>query len=121
MRKLAVWMTVSTAILIAWATLAPSASLPTPPGNDKVHHLIGFAALTFPAGLLYQRSLIWVLPFAILFGGMIEIIQPFVGRHREVADFVAGTAGALVGAGIGWTFRAPMLLAVSRVERFRGP
>lgn len=117
--KLAVSMTVSVALLIAWTTLSPSIDLPKVPGSDKTHHLVGFAALTFPAGLLHPRLLKWVLPFALLFGGLIEVIQPFVGRHREFADFTADATGALVGAAIGWSLRAPLALVALPVRRDR--
>ena len=33
--------------------------------------------------------------------GMIEVVQPFVGRGAEWADFGANIIGAILGAGLG--------------------
>jgi VanZ family protein len=75
------------------------------PGSDKLHHLIGFAALTLPCAVLWPRALIWLLPAAMLFGGAIEIIQPGIGRNGEWADFYADVAGATLGVGTGLMLR----------------
>ncbi len=71
------------------------------PGGDKTHHLIAFAALTFPSAALYRRALIWVLPAALIYGIAIELIQPYVGRHGERVDFYADAIGALIGVALG--------------------
>ena len=98
-RTLALTATAILSFVIAYLTLSPS-----PPHvgleellSDKAYHVIAFAALIFPSALLYARSLIWVIPAALMFGGAIELIQPYVGREAEVADFLADAVGLSVG------------------------
>ena len=33
----------------------------------------------------------------VLYGGAIEVIQPYVNRYREMGDFWANTIGAVIG------------------------
>jgi len=54
-----------------------------------------------PAASLYRRALIWLLPLIIVFGGAIELIQPYVNRQGEWQDFLADAIGALIGVAIG--------------------
>jgi hypothetical protein len=93
-------LTLLVAIAIGTLTLTPAISPPfgSFPGIDKLYHIIGFSSLIFPAAVLYPRALLWLFPAALLFGGAIEIIQPSVGRARELADFVADGFG--VGGGL---------------------
>ncbi|MBD3680024.1 MAG: VanZ family protein [Rhodobacteraceae bacterium] len=96
------------AAIIAWATLTPNP--PTPelnrPLSDKFYHVMGFAGLVFPTALLYARSLIWILPLAVLFGVVIELVQPFFGREAEAGDVLADLIGLGMGTVIGLTLRA---------------
>ncbi len=99
-RAMAYTLTIALAALIGCLTLSPAI---TPPqgmflGMDKIYHILGFSALILPGAVLYPRALFWTIPAALLFGGAIEIIQPSVGRARELADFVADGFG--VGGGI---------------------
>lgn len=118
---LALAATVILGAVIAYLTLSPSQ--PSPPGllSDKAYHAIAFAGLVFPSALLYARSLIWVVPAALLFGGAIEIIQPYVGRAAELADFVADAVGVGFGVVAGLILRWRFLRDGKRVSaRFRG-
>lgn len=100
--RIAGWITALFALAIAVATLLP---VPQPDlgvsSADKIQHLIAFAALTLPLAVVRPRVLAWLLPAAIAFGGAIEVIQPSVGRLREVGDFIADAAGACIGAALG--------------------
>lgn len=101
-RKLGLALSLMIAILIAALTLTP---LATPPavnvvGIDKVYHFIAFAALIFPLIATDSRRWSWAVPLAILFGGAIELIQPFVGRDAEWLDFGADLTGVLAGAAL---------------------
>ncbi len=92
--------------MIAYLTLTP----PRPEAldgflSDKAYHVIAFAALIFPGALLYLRSLIWLIPAALVFGAAIELVQPLVGRTAEVADFVADVVGVACGLILGLTMR----------------
>lgn len=73
------------------------------PGSDKVHHALAFAALTFPLSIRSPRLAAWMVLIAIGYGGMIEAIQPYVGRDGESLDLLADTCGALAGAATGLT------------------
>jgi len=71
---------------------------------DKVGHFIAYIALGFFAMRAVDRRgpLHFSLTIACctLFGGIIEIIQPLVGRQRELVDFLVDLAGAAIGAAI---------------------
>ena len=97
-------VTACLALLIGYLTLSPAPFLSIP-GSDKINHLIGFTALMIPGALLYRHALYWLLPSVIAFGGAIELIQPYVNRRGEWADFWADATGALLGAGIGLLLR----------------
>jgi VanZ family protein len=100
-------VTLALAALIGFLTLTPIQN-PGVPGTDKSHHLIGFAALALPLSFSRPRLAPWVILAAAAYGGAIEIIQPLVGRSREVLDFVADAAGAVIGGAAGvalWRLR----------------
>ena len=102
---MAIFATGILAAAIAYLTLTPQ-NFDMGPGTDKLYHFIAFTALVFPCALLFARTLKWVLPAALLFGGAIELIQPYVGRGGELADFVADALGVFIGAALGLTLRA---------------
>jgi VanZ family protein len=99
----AVWL-----VAIAVATLAPAKHLPLVPGGDKLHHLAAYGVLMFLASLPKRRvgTLLVLLALAIAFGGAVELIQPYINRAGEWADFVANTAGACIGCGSALLLRA---------------
>ena len=86
---------------IAIATLTPAEHMLEAPGSDKLHHILAFAALTLPLSWLRWQAGWWLIPAAALFGGLIEIIQPHVGRHGDWADALANAVGALCGWALG--------------------
>jgi hypothetical protein len=94
--RAALAVTALVAAAIGYFTLAPLA-IPGPPGGDKLHHLVAFGALVLPATVLRPRWALGLLAFAAAYGGLIEIVQPHVGRHGEWADFAANGAGAALG------------------------
>lgn len=77
-------------------------------GLDKLIHASLFCILiVLAAAVIYKESgdgnkmrLIIAVVFAIVYGGMLEIFQQqFIeGRSADVFDFVANSAGAIVGA-----------------------
>lgn len=89
---------------IGYFTLTPNLGVILT-SSDKIDHLLGFAALLFPAALLYRHALYWLLPSAIAFGGAIELIQPYVNRKGEWGDFWANAIGAVIGVMIGLFLR----------------
>ena len=100
-KRVAYALTVCVAAAILVLALVPLPAAPSVPGSDKTHHFIAFAALVCPVALIYPRALWWALPLAVSEAGLIEIVQPYVNRMREWADFTAGVKGALAGAAAG--------------------
>lgn len=100
--------TVLVAIAISYGTLMP-------PGGggglflgltDKQLHGLAFALLVLPMTWANPRNAIWLVPMALVFGGLIEMIQPIVGRGAEWADFWADAAGVCLGVGAGYMLSA---------------
>lgn len=93
-------VTVVLAALIGYLTLAPIQN-PGVPGTDKSHHFIAFAALACPLSLARPRIAPWAILAAAAYGGAIELIQPLVGRDKELLDFISDAVGAVLGGAIG--------------------
>jgi VanZ family protein len=101
------------AVLVSLAVLfAPSSDVPSAPrGVDKVVHLSLFLALALTgrwAGVGRQVTAVSL----VLYAAVSEVLQgtDLVGRDAEVLDWVADTAGVLLG-----------LLVWSLLSRPRGP
>ncbi|MDQ6999427.1 MAG: hypothetical protein Q9M12_00890 [Mariprofundus sp.] len=97
------WLSLSVLLLFMITTLSlmPLERLPDVPGSDKWHHTIAYAVLMFPAALRRLPYLLWIAVFYIVWGGGIELIQPYVNRYGEWLDFAANGAGLLTGLIIG--------------------
>lgn len=92
-------LTLFMALVIGWLTLTPQPpGPPGVPGWDKIGHVVAFAALSAPLAWRHPRHWWAVALAALAFGGLIEIVQPYVGRSREIADLLADGAGAVLGA-----------------------
>jgi len=73
---------------------------------DKAGHFAAYIVLGFftlrAINLRGVLSLALAIAACTVLGGLIEIIQPLVGRNRELADFLVDLAGAAVGAAIAY-------------------
>ncbi len=69
--------------------------------NDKFMHFAAFFLIVLPAVAVRPSVWIWVLPGAIILGGVIELVQPYFGRGRELGDFIADTLGATAAVPVG--------------------
>ena len=87
-------------LAIGYLSLTPLAQLPDVPGGDKFHHLVAYAMLAFLATLSRRngREVLFMFSAVIAYGGLIEMIQPYVNRYGEFNDFLANGAGAVLGA-----------------------
>jgi VanZ family protein len=84
--------------------------------SDKIEHFIAYIVLGICALAAAERRSFPTFLIAVVscsaFGGVIELVQPFVGRSRELGDFAVDLAGSALGAGI--------IAAVARVKHARG-
>ena len=111
-------MTVIATLIVLLGTLSPPSEMPQNiPGNDKLHHFLGFFAVVLPLCVVYPRSAIWLVPAATGLGVVIEVIQPLVGRSYSVGDMVANGLGAFTGAMAGRLLHRPVLRAIAAVRR----
>lgn len=97
--------------LLAWVGLvfvASSVPLPKGPdvdfplGLDKIGHGLTYAVLgALAVRVLAKRngwSVLGVVLSATAYGALLEGCQHLIGRHAELADLAANTAGAALGA-----------------------
>ena len=85
------------AVAILVGTLFPESQLSEVNGGDKAAHLIAFALLALPLNLAGHPRWLLLNTGFVLFGGAIEFIQPFVGRHGEWLDLGADMIGVVLG------------------------
>ena len=88
-------------LVIAFLSLYPLPKLPEFPGTDKTHHLVAYFLLALPSGLKKPNKWVLFIFLFIIFGGVIEIIQPYVNRYGEWLDFLANTIGVILGFFLG--------------------
>jgi VanZ family protein len=94
------------AATVAALTLMPQASMPVgPQGVDKLYHMVAFAALIFPTAMLRPKSCLRFGCLAIVYGGIIEAIQPVFGRSADMSDFWADGLGVAMGIFLGLAAR----------------
>jgi len=96
--------------LAAYLLIAPDVGPPPLfPFQDKLFHLIAFAALCGPAVLALPKKYMWFwLAHMLALGAGIEIVQALGHNHRtgSVWDFLADVAGIALALGIGRLIRA---------------
>jgi VanZ family protein len=112
-------VTLALLVLALSLTPRPAAFLGALNVYDKLWHFIAYAALGFFAMRAVDRrgllSFVVTIAGCTAFGGLIEIIQPLVGRKRDLGDFLINLAGAAIGAAI-----AALLSRVSRSREESG-
>ncbi len=89
-------------IVILVASLVPAPPRTGLPYFDKIEHLAAYVVLGFLLFLATGKKgaaiVLASVGFCAVYGGLIEIIQPFFGRQRELADWMVDIAGATVGS-----------------------
>lgn len=96
------------ALAIGALTLVPQSVPDTMPGNDKHHHLVAFAALALPTAALAARLLWGLLPMLALYGVLIKVLQPSMGRSGNHRDALADGPGLIVGNAFGLLLYRPL-------------
>lgn len=95
-------LTAAAAAGILAASLLPQPPRIDRPGSDKIAHLAAYGVLAFAAcaaaGRRRLRAALLVIALCTAYGGLIELVQPLVGRARELADLAADFGGASLGA-----------------------
>ncbi len=95
--KTGIVLTFSFTLIICFGTLTPLTEAVDAPGTDKWHHLLAFSALTYPLTAASRRCWLLIILFGLSFAASIEIIQPYVNRFGDTADFTADVIGILIG------------------------
>ena len=91
-------LTVLFAAVILWGTLKPPGSGGGSfPLTDKQAHALAFALLVLPLSLAAPRLIPKLAISALIFGGVIELIQPSFGRSGDLGDWVADAIGIALG------------------------
>jgi VanZ family protein len=70
---------------------------------DKAGHFAAYVVLAFLAvRVLDARGRFFAVALAVAaaaaLGGAIELVQPLVGRHRDMVDFIVDLGGSAAGA-----------------------
>ena len=103
------WPRIVAATLLAVTVLSlsplPELPLPDAAASDKLHHLLAYAALAMPVAAARPRRWVWILMLLLAWSGLIELVQPFVNRHRELADLAANATGLALGTAAGTAAR----------------
>nr|WP_111301097.1 VanZ family protein [Paracoccus saliphilus] len=100
--KLALGLTLLLAVILAALTLSPVINVPEPgEHSDKIYHVLAFAGLALPISVLRSSWLLVAVPAFAAFGGLIEIVQPYVGRECSLSDWLADLAGIALGVACG--------------------
>ncbi|MBI3678535.1 MAG: VanZ family protein [Proteobacteria bacterium] len=104
LRRVLAWLFWPALAVVVWGELTPS-----PPHEvqliwDKALHFTAYFGLALFATLATRasRNAIWAVLALALFGGVLEIVQSFVGRDPEIMDEIANIIGAVSGGLIGW-------------------
>ena len=88
-------------VMILIGTLSPRDIIVTPDlGSDKNYHFLAFALLVMPLTFQNLKNAYWLLLVAVVFGAIIELLQPHLGRHGELNDLYADAFGALIGVSL---------------------
>ena len=94
-------VTIFLLLVIAFLSLYPLPKLPEFQGTDKTYHLVAYFLLALPSGLKKPNKWVLFIFLFIIFGGVIEMIQPYVNRYGEWLDFLANTIGVIFGFFVG--------------------
>ncbi|RMD89251.1 MAG: hypothetical protein D6807_04110 [Alphaproteobacteria bacterium] len=116
------WLRRLAALVIGGVVIATSLlPLSALPASDKLLHLLAYGLWAVPVSVSRRHiGRIGVYLVIILAaGGLVEIVQPYVGREASLADFFANMAGIVLGGtgGLGlrhWRLRRDTL---SRKQR----
>lgn len=101
---MAYFLTAVIATAITITTLMPNPPAdPGLTGADKMFHALSFFLLVAPVAFWLPGRWRMILIGAVLFGALIELVQPYFGRGAELLDLLADGLGAGLGIYVaGW-------------------
>jgi VanZ family protein len=101
--------------LVGALSLAPAAALPPVSINDKVEHVIAYAALGLLGGASSERGILRTILGLAAFGVLLECLQAFSpGRLPDPVDALADIIGACIGAGAAAALRHVIPIAIDK-------
>jgi VanZ family protein len=102
-RRFARWLFLPALAVVVWGELKPSTHGPEVIW-DKLLHFTAYFGLAGIAtvGLGRRKASLWAALALAVFGGILEIVQSFVGRDAEWGDEIANVLGAGVGLAAAW-------------------
>jgi VanZ family protein len=111
-RRFARWIFVPAVAVVIWGELKPSTHGPEIIW-DKLLHFTAYFGLAGIAtvALGRRKASLWAAFALAVFGGILEIVQSFVGRDAEWGDELANVLGVSVGLAAAWA-------SLWAVERF---
>jgi VanZ family protein len=119
-KRAAFWCFWPAVAVVAWGELAGPQQQEFPDFLvwDKAQHFTAYFGLALLATLGWGRRIraSVILGAVLLLGGVLEILQAFLGRDAQWADMGANTLGAVLGLGLGFL----MLRAARLVDARRG-
>jgi VanZ family protein len=79
--------------IVTAGSLDPTQPLPHVLTWDKARHFLAYGALALPIALARPRHWGFMLLALLAWSIGIELIQPYVGRSRDIRDFLANATG----------------------------
>ena len=93
------WITLSIIILISISVISFWPRINIQSGisfHDKIFHTLAYFFLALPVSIANPPSNKYIYIFIILYGGLIELIQPYFNRSGDIYDFIANIIGILL-------------------------
>ena len=121
-RRLVRWAFLPAVALVTWGELKPHLDVAAP--YDKVLHFTAYFGLTGMATVALGRfrPALWAAIALAVFGGILEIVQGYVGRDSDWGDELVNTIGVCAGLAAGLlTLRAMAWLSGHGTTKGRGP
>ena len=77
-------------------------------GSNALAHVLVYAILAFPHGLWLGPRLKWGVLGLVLFGFVIEVVQPAFARGAEWTDLLSNLIGVFIGTVLGLRLRTAL-------------
>ena len=71
------------------------------PELEKIFHFFAYFFLALFLGIKKPNQSILFILFYMVFGGLVELVQPYVNRHNEWFDFIVNNIGIISGFFVG--------------------